>query len=82
MDGRKWLSSWEKRWKKRLRREIHTFQLVFDALFFPPCSLSLWHMPSDQPESSKCMMPLLLKYKSILVGDGLELKTMAERLFI
>ena len=28
------------------------------------------------------MMPLLLKYKSILVGDGLELKTMAECLFI
>ena len=39
-------------------------------------------IPGDQPELSKCMMVLLLKYKRELVGDGLELKKMAERLLI
>ena len=39
-------------------------------------------IPGDQPELSKCMMLLLLKYKRKLVGDGLELKRIAERLLI
>ena len=39
-------------------------------------------LPGDQSELSKCMMPLLSKYKRKLVGDGLELKRIAERLLI
>ena len=39
-------------------------------------------LPGDQPEWSKCMMLLLLEYKRKLVGDGLELKRIAERLLI
>ena len=39
-------------------------------------------IPGDQPELSKCMMLLLLKYKRKLVGDDLELKRIAERLLI
>ena len=39
-------------------------------------------LPGDQPELSKCMMLLLLKCKRKLVGDGLELKKIAERLLI
>ena len=35
-------------------------------------------LPGDQPELSKCMMPLLLNYKSKIVGDGLELKRIAK----
>ena len=40
------------------------------------------YIPGDQPELSKCMMLLLLKYKRNFVGDGLELKRIAERLLI
>ena len=40
------------------------------------------HILGDQPELSKCMMLLLLKYKRKLVGDGLELKRIAECLLI
>ena len=36
----------------------------------------------DQPELSKCMMPLLIKYQSKLVGDGLELREIDEHLLI
>ena len=39
-------------------------------------------LPGDQPELSKCMMPLLLNHKRTLVGDGLELKRIAECLLI
>ena len=42
----------------------------------------LQELPGDQPELSKCMMPLHLNYKSKLVGDGLELKRIGERLLI
>ena len=42
----------------------------------------LYYIPGDQPELSKCMMPLHLNYKSKLVGDGLELKRIGERLLI
>ena len=46
-------------------------------------NVRLWSLiPGDQPELSKCMMLLLLKYKRKLVGDGLELKRIAERLLI
>ena len=44
--------------------------------------ISFSFIPGDQPELSKCMMLLLLKYKRKLVGDGLELKRIAERLLI
>ena len=39
-------------------------------------------LPGDQLELSKSMMPLLLNYKSKSVGDGPELKRIAERLLI
>ena len=39
-------------------------------------------LPGDQPELSKCIIPLLSNHKSKLVGDGLELKVIAERLLI
>ena len=39
-------------------------------------------IPGDRPELSKCMMQLLINYQSKLVGDGLVLKRIAERLLI
>ena len=39
-------------------------------------------IPGDQPELSKCTMPLLLNYQSKLIGDSLELNIIAERLLI
>ena len=39
-------------------------------------------IPGDRPELSKCMMPLLINYQRKLVGDGQELKRIAERLLI
>ena len=39
-------------------------------------------VPGDQPELSKCMMPLHLNYMSKLVRDGIELKRIGERLLI
>ena len=45
--------------------------------------LSIWSGGVMQkPELSKCVMPLLINYKSKLVGDGLELKRIGERLLI
>ena len=37
-------------------------------------------VPGDQPEVSKCRVPLLINYLSKLVGDDLELMIIAERL--
>ena len=39
-------------------------------------------LPGDQPELSKCMMPLLIKYQSKLVGYSQELKRIDECLLI
>ena len=39
-------------------------------------------IPGDQPELSKWMMPLLIKYQDKLIGDGLELKRIDECLLI
>ena len=39
----------------------------------------LW-LPGDLPESSKCMIPLLMNYQIKVVG--IELKIIAERLLI
>ena len=39
-------------------------------------------IPGDQPEVSKCTVPLLINYQSKLVGDDLELMIIAERLLI
>jgi len=43
---------------------------------------NLEKIPGDQPELSKCMMPLLLNYQSKITRYGLELKRIAEHLLI
>ena len=43
---------------------------------------AMMQLPGDRPELSKCMMQLLINYQSKLVGDGLVLKRIAERLLI
>ena len=50
--------------------------LDIDFLGFP-MGLVWWLLPGDQPELSRCMMPILISYKSELDKDGLKLRIIA-----
>ena len=63
--------------------QIWAILLGFGPLYFDQGHFAwIWAIPGDQPELSKCMMPLLLNYQSKIVGHGLELKRIVERLLI
>ena len=42
-----------------------------------PLGLVRWLLPGDQPKLSRCMMPIVINYKSELDKDGLKLRSIA-----